>query len=113
MLNKFWETLGEGLGDQWIKVLIHPGLLFWGVGLIAWVGQQADGWQALLDVWHSLGSLEAQVAALVGLLLVLSASSVGMRWAQWLLAAADGRLLAGKSADVGGAAASEKAPADR
>lgn len=85
MLDKFWESLGEGLGDQWIKTLIHPGLLFWGVGLIAWIGRQDDGWQALLDLWHGLGSLEAQVAMLVGLLLVLSASSVGMRWAQWPL----------------------------
>jgi hypothetical protein len=85
VLDKFWESVGKGLGDQWIKALIHPGLFFWGVGLLAWVGRQADGWQALLDVWHGLGSLEAQVTALVGLLLLLSASSAGMRWAQWPL----------------------------
>ncbi len=85
MLDKFWESVGKGLGDKWIEALIHPGLLFWGVGLLAWVGQQADGWQALLNVWHGLGSLEAQVTVLVALLLVLLASSAGMRWAQWSL----------------------------
>lgn len=86
MLDKFWGAVGEKLGGQWITALLQPALAFWAVGLLAWVHHQTNGWQALLDWWNRLGSTEAQLAVLVGMLLGILTSSVVMGWAQvWLL----------------------------
>lgn len=91
MLNKFWESLGEGLGGEWIKALLQPSLVFWGLGLLAWVQHHPDGWQFLLELWNKLGSTEARIAALVGILLGVMASSAVMRWVQaWLLRMMEG-----------------------
>jgi len=91
MLDKFWESVGQGLGGKWLEALVQPVLVFWAAGLLAWVGRQPDGWDELLDKWDKLDSTEAQITVLVALLLGLVASSQGMRWVQhWLLRVLEG-----------------------
>lgn len=50
MLGKFWETIGENLGEKWLSALLQPALVFWTVGLFAWEESRAFGWDSLLKM---------------------------------------------------------------
>ncbi len=71
MLTKFWEGVGESLAEKWLS-LIGPALVFWAGGIYFWVG-----WDELKNLSKDLVALDViqQIALLVGLFLLLSASA--------------------------------------
>jgi hypothetical protein len=81
MLNKFWEGLGSELGKKWLTYLLEPALSFWGLGLLAWIYQQDNHWQALTQAWNGLDDV-GKVVVIVAGVLGLAASSTLMRWIQ-------------------------------
>ena len=72
MLSSFWESVGEGLSEQWLERLFGSAFLFWVGGLLLWVGPQN-----LAEKWAEINALPVvtQSALLIGALLVLAASS--------------------------------------
>jgi len=72
MLTSFWESVGEGLSQQWVERLFGPAFLFWAGGLVLWVGPAN-----LPAAWKRLSALPVatQSAVLIGALLVLAGSS--------------------------------------
>ncbi len=71
MLSSFWESVGEGLSEQWLERLFGPAFLFWVGGALLWVGPEN-----LAAKWDELSALPTvtQSALLIGALLVLAAS---------------------------------------
>ncbi len=77
MLSSFWENIGKGLSEKWLERLFVPPFLFWGGGLLLWIGPAN-----LPAKWNELSSLPVvtQSALLIGALLILVASSHLMAW---------------------------------
>lgn len=71
MLSSFWESVGKGLSEKWLKRLFGPAFLFWAGGLLLWIGPQN-----LAAKWDELAALPlvTQSALLIGALLALAAS---------------------------------------
>lgn len=86
-MAKFWERLGEGTAELWTAHGFGPALIFWGVGLAAWVWRY--GWTPLHRFLASLDPTVGFVLA-VGLLAGVVASGTVMTWLQplWLRLAA-------------------------
>lgn len=76
MLTKFWEGLGEKLAEQWVTTVLAPAFVFWAGGLLAWI--TAFGWDALQPLFTQLAA-PAQIAALLGALVVISASAAAVQ----------------------------------
>jgi hypothetical protein len=91
-MDKFWESVGEGLGNKWLDALAQPVLFFWAAGLLTWVQKhQPDGWQALLGWWNGLGDPKTQIVVVVLVLVGVMLSSQAMHWIErWLLRVMEG-----------------------
>lgn len=75
-MNKFWETLGGKLAEHWVVTLVTPAFVFWAGGLGAWAWRVGP-----IRLNHALDRFiqlpePAQVALLIGGLLVVMASAV-------------------------------------
>lgn len=88
MLTDFWTGLGGKLAERWIMLLFSPAFAFWAGGLAAWVWRYGrpllsdGGWKALFARWAvalRLLPIVAQVALVVGLLLVIVVSNLVMQ----------------------------------
>jgi hypothetical protein len=84
MLTALWSGLGTKAADRWASLLQSPAVAFWLVGVLAWVWSQgglsgsAARWSRLAhawDQWVGQAGIVAQVAVLLLLLLVVSASA--------------------------------------
>ena len=100
--TKFWEGLGAKLADQWIVTTLTPAFVFWLGGLLAWITHYGLASLHLLEtqLTNLLTSLIAQGAFLIGVLLIILASSTVVqqldlpiirllegywpRWLKWL-----------------------------
>lgn len=76
MLTKFFENLGGKLAEQWAATVLTPAFVFWAGGLGAWVWRHG---RTPLEAWvRELSGLStpAQLALLMGALIVVLASAV-------------------------------------
>jgi hypothetical protein len=73
MPTKFLETLGSKLAQKWVSTILTPAFLFWIGGLGAWIWR--NDWRSL-ETWLTQPSQAAQMALLVGWLLVILISAL-------------------------------------
>jgi hypothetical protein len=76
MPTKFLEGLTGKLAEQWVASLLTPAFAFWLGGLFAWV--QKFGWSELQQQFAKLTD-PLQVAALIGILLIITASAFAIQ----------------------------------
>lgn len=76
MPTKFLESLGGKLGEQWVASLLTPAFAFWLGGFLAWVDR--FGWGDLQQSFTQLVE-PLQVAVLIGILLVITASGFAIQ----------------------------------
>jgi hypothetical protein len=76
MLGKFWESVGGKLADRWAAVAA-PAVVFWIGGLALWI-RGGPGTSRLSEVgdWLDRQTVTVQIAALLGVLLAVAASTV-------------------------------------
>ena len=79
MLDKFFETIGEGLAKRWLDHLFGPAFLFWAGGLGLYIWQK--GWDAAIVAWQG-STVYHQVTALLISLLVVFVSSLAVQAVQ-------------------------------
>jgi hypothetical protein len=72
MLDKFWETLGQGLAQRWLDHLFGPAFLFWAGGLGLYIWQHS--WDAVKLTWLGWDIYQQAAALLVALLAVFLSS---------------------------------------
>lgn len=97
MVGKFWDAVAGKLADRWASVAA-PAVVFWAGGVLAWAFA-GSGWSRLSKItnWLDGQRVAAQVAALLGSLVVVAASAIvvqrlttpGLRvlegyWPRWL-----------------------------
>ncbi|MEU8377807.1 hypothetical protein [Streptosporangium sp. NPDC048865] len=82
MFTSVWTPLGGKVADRWAGLLTSPVMVLWGGGLLAWVHGHGgltgtgSGWKELERQWRTaFPEPAAQVALLVGALLVVLASA--------------------------------------
>ena len=84
VLTAVWSGLGGKVADRWADLLLSPALAFWGLGLLAWVSANGgltgspSGWTKVVELWEddvAAGGLVPQVAAVLGLLLLVAATA--------------------------------------
>lgn len=71
MFPVFLENFSKELSGQWLERLFGPAFLFWGGGLLLWIGP--SNLSAQWDAWVAL-PLVTQAALLIGALLILVTS---------------------------------------
>ena len=76
MLGKFWDAVAGKLADRWASVAA-PAVVFWAGGILAWASA-GSGWSRLSEItyWLDGQRVAAQVAALLGSLVVVAASAI-------------------------------------
>lgn len=74
MLDKFWESIGSDLAEQWIEYIFGPAFLFWsgGLALLAW---QID-WKPLQQNTQTLTAFQQGSIIVLGLLVLVFSSMV-------------------------------------
>jgi hypothetical protein len=77
MLDKFWESIGEGAAEKWIEYVFSPAFFFWAGGALLYVWKRV-GWQ---EAWDSVNGWQVfqQVAAVIAGAIVLILSTLLMR----------------------------------
>lgn len=75
-MTKFWETFGGKLAEHWVVALLTPAFVFWVGGIGAWAWH--SGWTRFNDflTFFTQLSESAQVALVIGGLLVIMISAV-------------------------------------
>lgn len=76
MLGEFWGVVAGKLADRWASIAV-PGVVFWTGGILAWAFA-GRGWSRLSVItdWLDGQSIPAQIAALLGALVVVEASAI-------------------------------------
>ena len=76
MLGSFWDAVAGKLADRWASIAA-PAVVFWAGGILAWAFA-GSGWSRLSKItdWLDGQNVAAQVAALLGGLVVVAASAI-------------------------------------
>ncbi|MEV7969439.1 hypothetical protein AB0O34_26160 [Sphaerisporangium sp. NPDC088356] len=79
MLGDLWNGLTAGLAKRWVRTVLAPAVVFWGVGLLLWAVDH--GWE---EAWRQVDAqvrgrpVPEQVALAVGVLLVVAGSGTAV-----------------------------------
>ena len=75
-MGSFWDAVAGKLADRWASVAA-PAVVFWAGGILAWAFA-GSGWSRLSKItsWLDGQKVAAQIAALLGALVVVAASAI-------------------------------------
>ena len=79
MFTKFWETIAEGAASEWNARILSHAFVFWCGGILAWISSNRWNWQPLIDLFTKINTEQGLTLIIVGLVLVVTSSSL-MEW---------------------------------
>jgi hypothetical protein len=76
VLDEFWKAAAGKLAERWAG-MAAPAVVFWAAALLAW-SYAGSGWSRLYTItdWLNQQKVVAQIAALVGLLVIVAATTI-------------------------------------